>query len=131
MRPLLVAIALAVAFPAAAAAEPRITVSPRAVDHDATQTVKGRGWPVIEFCKRTVRIRLVSDQNLVTLGRVRVRDSGALHVPLVAGRRERGRAVLLAARRADDVRERRRRVAQPGARLHAHPCPGVVRQHRH
>ena len=76
MRPLLIALALAVAFPAVAAAEPRITVSPRVVDHDATQTVKGRGWPVIEFCKRTVRIRLVSDQNLVTLGRVRVRDSG-------------------------------------------------------
>jgi hypothetical protein len=76
MRPLLIALALAVAFPAAAAAEPRITVSPRVVDHDATQTVKGRGWPVIEFCKRTVRIRLVSDQNLVTLGRARVRDSG-------------------------------------------------------
>ena len=76
MRPLLVALALAVAFPAAASAAPRITVSPRAVDHDAVQTVKGRGWPVIEFCKRTVRIRLVSDQNLVTLGRRRVSDNG-------------------------------------------------------
>ncbi len=76
MRPLLAALALALAFPAAAAAQPRIAVSPRAVDHDAVQTVTGRGWPVIEFCKRTIRIRLVSDQNLVTLGRVRVRDSG-------------------------------------------------------
>jgi len=76
MRPLLIAAALVLAAPAAASAEPRISVSPRVVDADEEQTVKGRGWPVIEFCKRTVRIRLVSDQNLVTLGRARVRDSG-------------------------------------------------------
>jgi hypothetical protein len=76
MRLLPVALALLLAAPAAASAAPRIAVSPRVVDADAEQTVTGRGWPVIEFCKRTVRIRLVSDQNLVTLGRVRVRDSG-------------------------------------------------------
>ncbi len=76
MRALLIALALLLVAPAVAAAAPRISVSPRAVDHHATQTVTGRGWPVIEFCKRTVRVRLVSDQNLVTLGRVRVRDSG-------------------------------------------------------
>jgi hypothetical protein len=76
MRTLLIASVLLLAAPAAAAAEPRISVSPRAVDHDKTQTVTGRGWPVIEFCRRVVRVRLVSDQNLVTLGRVRVRDSG-------------------------------------------------------
>jgi hypothetical protein len=76
MRALLIAVALLLVAPAVGAAAPRISVSPRAVDHDGTQTVTGRGWPVIEFCRRTVRIRLVSDQNLVTLGRVRVRDSG-------------------------------------------------------
>jgi hypothetical protein len=76
VRALLLAALLLLLAPAAATAAPRIGVSPRVVDHDATQTVTGRGWPVIEFCKRTVRIRLVSDQNLVTLGRVRVSDRG-------------------------------------------------------
>jgi hypothetical protein len=76
MRTLFVTVAVLLTAPAVAAAAPRITVSPATVDHDAVQTVKGRGWPVIEFCKRTVRIRLVSDQNLVTLGRRRVSDNG-------------------------------------------------------
>lgn len=76
MRALFLPLVLMSVAPAVAAAEPRISVSPRAVDHDATQTVTGRGWPVIEFCSRVVRVRLVSDQNLVTLGRVRVRESG-------------------------------------------------------
>jgi hypothetical protein len=65
---------MAAATPAAAA--PRISVAPNPVDHDQTQTVKGRGWPVIEFCKRRVRIRLLSDQNAVLLGFARVRASG-------------------------------------------------------
>ena len=74
-RVLLLALLLA-SVPAVADAAPRITVTPARVDHDATQTVRGRGWPVIEFCKRSVRIRLVSAQNRVTLGRVRVSDRG-------------------------------------------------------
>jgi hypothetical protein len=76
MRILLAVVLLVLASPAAASAAPRITVDPRVVDADQEQTVTGRGWPVIEFCSRSVRFRLVSDQNLVTLGRVRVRDSG-------------------------------------------------------
>ena len=69
-----IAACLGAAVPAAAA--PRISVAPNPVDRDQTQTVKGRGWPVIEFCKRRVRIRLVSDQNAVLLGFAPVRDSG-------------------------------------------------------
>ena len=65
---------LAAAAPAAGAS--RISVAPNPVDHDQVQTIKGRGWPVIEFCKRRVRIRLVSDQNAVLLGFARVRASG-------------------------------------------------------
>ena len=76
MRILLIAAAALLAAPAGAAAAPRIDVVPRVVDADAEQTVRGRGWPVIEFCSRRVRIRLVSDQDLVTLGRVRVSDRG-------------------------------------------------------
>jgi hypothetical protein len=69
-----VAACFAAAAPAAAA--PRISVSPTAVAQDQTQTVKGRGWPVIEFCKRRVQIRLTSDQNAVQLGFAHVRLNG-------------------------------------------------------
>ena len=75
-----IALLLAVAAPLAAAAPaagaPRITVQPRAVPVAGTQVVKGRGWPVIEFCSRRVRFRLVSAQNRGPLGHVRVRRSG-------------------------------------------------------
>jgi len=73
---LLIALAGTLAVAAPAAAAPRISVSPNPVDHDQAQTVKGRGWPVIEFCKRTVRISLRSAQNAVTLGTAHVRRSG-------------------------------------------------------
>jgi len=68
------AVALVAAAPAAAA--PQIDVTPRVVDRDETQTVKGRGWPVIEFCEREVVILLKSDQNRVRLDDARVRRSG-------------------------------------------------------
>jgi hypothetical protein len=78
VRPTLLVLALVatLALAAPAAAKPRISVSPNPVDHDRAQTVTGRGWPVIEFCQRTVRIRLRSAQNAVTLGTTRVRRSG-------------------------------------------------------
>jgi hypothetical protein len=69
-----IAACLAGASPALAA--PRISVSPNPVDSEATQTVRGRGWPVNEFCSRRVRISLRSDQNAVRLGFARVRRSG-------------------------------------------------------
>ena len=68
--------AACLATAAPAAAEPRISVAPNPADRDETQTVKGRGWPVIEFCKRRVRISLRSDQNAVRLGLAPVRISG-------------------------------------------------------
>lgn len=66
--------ALATAAPAGAA--PRISAAPNPVDRDDAQTVRGRGWPVIEFCSRNVRISLRSAQNAVTLGTQRVRRNG-------------------------------------------------------
>jgi hypothetical protein len=70
------ALALTLVAAAPAAAAPSIDVAPRVVDRDETQTVKGRGWPVIEFCEREVVILLKSDQNRVRLDDVRVRRSG-------------------------------------------------------
>ena len=40
----------------AAPGDPKVTADPVKVDHDAIQTVRGRNWPVIEFCSRTVRV---------------------------------------------------------------------------
>ena len=69
--------ALALAAPAApAAAPPFLTVSPQIVHLDDPVTIRGRQWPVIEFCKRRVRLRLESDQNAVLIGFARIRDNG-------------------------------------------------------
>ncbi len=43
---------------------------------DDAVTIRGREWPVIEFCTRRVRLRLESDQNAVLIGFVRIRDNG-------------------------------------------------------
>jgi hypothetical protein len=69
-------LAAVAAAPAPAGAAPRISVSPATVDRDETQTVRGRGWPVIEFCERRVVVKLKSDQNSARLGSARVRRSG-------------------------------------------------------
>lgn len=78
MRPAILALAAAGCLVAAApaAAAQRVTAKPKAVDAGAAQLVKGRGWPVNEFCRRRVRISLRSDQNAVRLGGARVRRSG-------------------------------------------------------
>jgi hypothetical protein len=73
----LAAAAVAVAAPAApAAAPPLLTVSPQTVELDRQVTIRGREWPVIEFCVRRVRLRLESDQNAVLIGFARIRDNG-------------------------------------------------------
>jgi hypothetical protein len=71
--------AAAVAVPATvapAASPPLLSVSPNPVHLGDAVTIKGREWPVIEFCRRRVRLRLESDQNAVLIGFVRVRDNG-------------------------------------------------------
>ena len=76
LRIAVLSFALAFVAAAPATAAPRIDVAPRVVDGDETQTVRGRGWPVIEFCERAVVVKLKSDQNRVRLGSARVRLSG-------------------------------------------------------
>jgi len=79
-RPALIPLAVATltaAVPAApAASPPLLSVSPRTVQLDSAVTIRGREWPVIEFCGRRVRLRLESDQNAVLIGFVRIRDNG-------------------------------------------------------
>jgi|SRR5215216_6669664 len=74
--PLTAAAATAGVPSAPAASPPLLSVTPNRVHLDHTVTIKGREWPVIEFCRRRVRLRLESDQNAVLIGFVRIRDNG-------------------------------------------------------
>ncbi len=66
----------AAAAATAAPGDPRITADPATVDSDRIQTVRGRNWPVIEFCSRTIRVSVRSPQNAAPIAQRRVSDSG-------------------------------------------------------
>jgi hypothetical protein len=61
---------------AAGGGRPRLSVTPRDVHFGQQQKVSGHQWAVIEFCRRTVRVELVSAQNRVNLGTARIRANG-------------------------------------------------------
>jgi hypothetical protein len=67
---------IALAAPAGAAGAQRISATPQTVARNAIQTVHGRGWPVIEFCSRTVRVFVKSPQNVAPIAQRHVRDNG-------------------------------------------------------
>src|SRR3954471_17839164 len=67
---------LAFAVAAPAASPPILKVTPRTVHLGHTVTIKGSQWPVIEFCKRSVRLRLESAQNAVLIGFAHISDGG-------------------------------------------------------
>ena len=71
--------AAAVAVPAVAqgqGARPRISATPRDVAFGQQQLVSGQQWAVIEFCRTSVRVELISAQNRVNLGTARIRANG-------------------------------------------------------
>jgi hypothetical protein len=73
----LAAAGLVLLAPAApAVGPPRLSVTPSTVHLGHQVTIKGREWPVIEFCKRSVRLRLESGQNAVLIGFAHIRDDG-------------------------------------------------------
>lgn len=82
---------LAAATPADARAAPRVTATPNPIPFGTTLTVKGRGWPVIEFCSRTVRLSLRSDQNALRIGTDRVGRNGRFRFTWTPRRDEVGR----------------------------------------
>ena len=75
-RALTLAVAGSLVCAAPAAAKQSIAASPNPVEFGQTLVVTGKGWPVIEFCSRTVRLSLRSDQNAFRIGKVRVGDHG-------------------------------------------------------
>jgi hypothetical protein len=97
VRRLLLASSLLIVFAATgttaptAPAAPRVTANPNPVPFGEKQTVKGRGWPVIEFCSRTVRLSLRSEQNMFRIGTDRVGLRGRFRFTWVPRRREVGR----------------------------------------
>jgi len=66
----------ALAAPASAAAVPHISATPQTVARNAIQTVHGRGWPVIEFCSRTVRVSVRSPQNSAPIAQRHIGENG-------------------------------------------------------
>lgn len=74
--PLALAIALFAAAPAYA--KQSISAAPNPVRFGEKLVVTGKGWPVIEFCSRTVRLSLRSDQNALHLGSTKVGPHGRL-----------------------------------------------------
>jgi hypothetical protein len=67
---------IALAVPPVAHAAQTITASPKTIKRTDTQTVRGRGWPVIEFCSRTVRVFVRSAQNSAPIAQRHIRDTG-------------------------------------------------------
>src|SRR3954449_2235771 len=70
--------ALALATTASQAASgPTISASPNPIGFGQTQTIRGKHWPVIEFCKRRVRLTLKSTQNQFFVGHATINTGGS------------------------------------------------------
>jgi hypothetical protein len=67
---------LTLAIPSAAQNSQSITATPKTVKRTDIQTVRGRGWPVIEFCSRTVRVFVRSAQNSAPIAQRHIRADG-------------------------------------------------------
>ena len=92
---------------APAAAKQSIAASPNPVEFGQTLVVTGKGWPVIEFCSRTVRLSLRSDQNAFRIGLVRVSDRGRFRFEWIPRRSKvgPGRWQLVARMRCESGRD--------------------------
>jgi hypothetical protein len=84
-------VVLAAVFPAGASAKARVSADPNPVSFGETLLVKGRGWPVIEFCRRTLRLSLRSDQNAFRIGTDRIGPRGRFRFEWIPRRAEVGR----------------------------------------
>jgi hypothetical protein len=67
---------IALAATATAQSNQSITASPKTVKRTDIQTVRGRGWPVIEFCSRTIRVSVRSAQNAAPIAQRHIGADG-------------------------------------------------------
>ena len=61
---------------APAASGPGLSASPNPISFGQTQTITGKRWPVIEFCKQRVRLTLQSAQNEYFVGHALIKSNG-------------------------------------------------------
>lgn len=73
---LVLALAAASAAVGSSQSGPSLSAAPNPVNFGQTVVIKGKRWPVIEFCSRTVRLSVRSAQNAFPLGTERVRLNG-------------------------------------------------------
>lgn len=106
-RAVALALVACLATVAPAAAKQSVSASPNPVHFGETLVVKGKGWPVIEFCSRTVRLSLRSDQNAFRIGTVRVGDRGRLRFEWIPRRSQvgAGRWTLVARMRCESGKD--------------------------
>jgi hypothetical protein len=71
------------AAPTLAQAQERLTVSPGSVGVGQPLTIRGSGWPVIEFCSRNVHLSLRGGQQLFGIGTARTNLNGRFTFPFV------------------------------------------------
>jgi hypothetical protein len=116
----------------AAAAKPRVTANPNPIPFGETQTVNGRGWPVIEFCSRTVRLSLRSDQNAFRIGTDRVTTRGRFRFTWVPRRRDVGRGnwTLVARMRCESGKDGSPNPVRATTRIRIGPSNVVVARGR-
>ena len=72
-----------VAAPTLAHGQERLTVSPGSVGEGQPLTIRGSGWPVIEFCSRNVHLSLRGGQQLFGIGTARTNLNGRFTFPFV------------------------------------------------
>jgi hypothetical protein len=90
-RVIALTVVLLVALPAAVEAAQTISASPKTVNRGDVQTVTGRGWPVIEFCSRTIRVSVRSAQNIVPIAQRHIRANGRFSFRWIPRNRNVGR----------------------------------------
>ena len=73
---ILIAVVLAAAAPATAQAAQSISATPKTIGTTDIQIVRGKGWPVIEFCSRTVRVFVRSAQNSAPVAQRHIAANG-------------------------------------------------------
>jgi hypothetical protein len=65
-----------VASVAAGDTGPSLSASPASVRYGHAQTIRGSGWPVIEFCSRQARLALLRPHQAKVVGFARTRTNG-------------------------------------------------------
>jgi hypothetical protein len=110
---------LLVISPSQAAPKPTVTATPKVVARNAIQTVRGRHWPVIEFCSRTLRVSVESAQNAAPVGTTRVRDDGRFRLRWIPANRNvgPGRWRLVARMRCESGKDGSRVIVRAVTRI--------------